>query len=315
MKPILTITWTHVKLSYRTKVAFFFMVVMPVGFFFLYCGLFGRGQADAVASLMQPLVTFLAITSGLYGVGGTLVALRERDVLRRYHLAPLSAVQIVMSNILATYITFMPIVFLMFVLARLLYHMPLSMESALGVLVVLSLGYMAVGGIGMVVAGLVNTAQEAQILMQVLFFALLFLSGSAVPLDHLPGFLQHLALFLPPTMMILSGQGIMVARQSLMLHIPELLALALTAISSLVLAAVLFRWEKEAKVSAHRWKMAGLAITPMLLVGAWLNTSPAFHRVNDYLLHTSKPSAVVRPTTSPAGQHLSPPPASATRGS
>ena len=308
MKPILTITWTHVKLSYRTKVAFFFMVVMPVGFFFLYCGLFGRGQADSVAALMQPLVTFLAITSGLYGVGGTLVALRERDVLRRYHLAPVSAAQIVMSNILATYITFMPIVILMFVLAKLLYHMPLSFGAAFGVLAVLSLGYMAVGGIGMVIAGLVNTAQEANILMQVLFFALLFLSGSAVPLDHLPGFLQRMALFLPPTMMILAGQGLMIARQSLVLHIPELLALALTAISSLALASVLFRWEKEAKVSPNRWKIALLAITPMLLLGAWLNISPAFHRVNDYLLHTTKPAAVVRPAAPPDAQQLPLPP-------
>lgn len=300
MKPILTITWTHVKLSYRAKVAFFFMVIMPVGFFFLYCGLFGHGQPDAVASLIQPLVTFLAITSGLYGVGGTLVALRERDVLRRYHLAPLSAVQIVMSNILATYITFMPIVFLMFALARLIYHMPLSIGAALGVVAVLSLGYMAVGAIGMVIAGLVNTAQEAQILTQVLFFALLFLSGSAVPLEHLPRFLQHVALFLPPTMMILAGQGLMIAHQSLVSHIPELLALALTAISSLILAAVLFRWEKESKVSPHRWKIAILAIAPMLILGAWLNASPAFHRTNDYLLHGNKPAAV-RPTTPPAG--------------
>jgi ABC-2 type transport system permease protein len=275
------------------------MVVMPVGFFFLYCGLFGHGQPDSVAALIQPLVTFLAITSGIYGVGGTLVALRERDILRRYHLAPLSAFQIVMSNILATYITFMPIVLLMFVLARLLYHMPFSLGAAVGIFAVLSLGYMAVGGIGMMVAGLVNSAQEAQILTQVLFFGLLFLSGAAVPLDHLPGFLQHFSLFLPPTMMVLAGQGLMIQHQSLILHIPELLALGLTALSSLSLAAVLFRWEKEAKVRPGRWKMALLAIAPMLLLGTWLNFSSTFHRVNDYLLHSTNPAAVMHSATSP----------------
>lgn len=299
MKPILTITWTHVKLSYRVKVAFFFMVIMPVGFFFLYCGLFGHGQPDSVAALIQPLVTFLAITSGLYGVGGTLVALRERDILRRFHLAPLSAVQIVISNLLATYITFMPIVFLMFALARLLYHMPLSAQAAVGLFVVLSLGYMAVGAIGMVVAGFVNTAQEAQILTQVLFLVLLFLSGAAVPLDHLPGFLQRLSLFLPSTMMIFAGQGLMIARQALVLHIPELLALAVTAISSLFLAALLFRWEKEARVIPHRWRMAIVVLAPMLFLGIWLNTSSSFHRVNDYLLHGGKAISSAHATTFP----------------
>jgi ABC-2 type transport system permease protein len=301
MKAIMTITWTHVKLSYRAKVAFFFMVVMPVGFFFLYCGLFGGGRPDSVASLIQPLVTFLAITSGMYGVGGTLVALRERDVLRRYHLAPLTPTQIVLSNLLATYVTFMPIVFLMFLLARLIYHMPLSVSAALGIFAVLSLGYMAVGALGMVIAGLVNTAQEAQILIQILFFVLLFLSGSAVPLARLPMFLQHVALFLPPTMMILAGQGLMIAHQSLTLHLPELLALALTAISSLSLAALLFRWEKEAKVRPHRWRLAVLAIVPMLFLGIWLNLSTSFHQVNDYLLHP-KAAAVATHTSLPSGE-------------
>lgn len=285
MKSLLMITWTHIRLSYRSKVAFFFMLVMPVGFFFIYCGLFAHGQPALVATLVEPLVILLAITSGLYGVGGTLVGLRERDVLHRFHLAPLTAIQMVLSNILATYVTFIPIVILMFTMAKVLYGMPLSISAAVGIFAVLSLGYMAMGGVSMVVAGLVNNSQESNIVLQVLFFALLFLSGASVPLSHLPHFIQHLSLCLPPTLMILSGQGLLIAHQPLSSHVPELIGLALTAVSSLGLAVVVFRWENDGRQDRGRLVPAIIAILPSLLVGIWLNTSPSVRHTNEYLLN------------------------------
>ncbi|HKF49516.1 MAG TPA: ABC transporter permease [Terracidiphilus sp.] len=287
MKPLLMITWTNIRLSYRAKVAFFFMFVMPVGFFFIYCGLIAHGQPDQVAGLMQPLVILLAITSGLYGVGGTLVGLRERDILHRFHLAPLTAVQIVMSNILATYITFIPIVILMFAMARFLYRVPLPADAALGLLAVLSLGYMAMGGLSMVVAGLVNTSQESSIVLQVLFFVLLFLSGASVPLAHMPHFVQSLSLCLPPTLMILSGQGLLIAHHRLYLHVPELIGLAFMAISSLALATTAFRWENDGRPDRRRLGPAVLAILPSILVGIWLNSSSSVRQNNNYLLSPS----------------------------
>jgi ABC-2 type transport system permease protein len=283
VRSIFKMTWVAIKLSFRTKIAVFFMVIMPVGFFFIYCGLFAHGQPAAVAETMEPLVTLLVITNGLYGVGFTLVAMRERDILRCYHLAPLRPIQIMISNILAVYMTLLPTIVMLFALAKMVYHMPMP-HSLLGMSVVFSLGFLALAGIGMVVAGASNTAQEAQVINQVLLLALLFLSGATVPLSHLSQSIQRIALFLPTTLMILAGQGVMLSGHGLKQHLPELVGLAVTSVASLGLAVAVFRWDKEVKPSPKQRLGALLALIPMLIFGIWLNTSPNVLHVNLHLL-------------------------------
>ena len=279
MKAVLKMTWVYVKLSYRIKIAFFFTFIFPMAFFFLYCGIFAKSDPNAVAVLMSSLISLSIISSSLFGLSLQLVVMRERDMLRRYHLAPITALQMVCSRLLGNYLLFIPIVALQFVLAVLLYHMPIH-GSLAGLWLVYTLGYLALGGIGLVAASVVNTMQEAQVVNQILFFALLFLSGSAVPLFALPQLIQHVALFLPPTLMILVSEGLLVGGQSLGQHVPELIGLAMTLLASMGLAVALFRWEKEEKATRRgRWQ-AALAILPLLVVGYWLNHSPSFFATN-----------------------------------
>jgi ABC-2 type transport system permease protein len=276
--------WTAIKLSYRIKIAFFLTFVMPTGFFFIYCGLFAHGQPARVAAVMQPLVSLLVIGTAVFAVGGNLAVMRERDILRRYHLAPISPLKMILTNIMTSYILSVPVVAVQFLLAKLIYHAPLY-ASALDLWIVFSLGFVALGGIGMVAAGLVNTMQEAQILNQILFLVLLFLSGTTIPLAHLPLLTQRIALFLPATLMIIAGQGLMLAHHALYQHLPELLGMATTAFASVTFAIGMFRWEREEKASRHARVAAALALIPMLLVGVWLNLSTNFQRTNKYLLH------------------------------
>lgn len=284
MKRIWKMSWVQVKLSYRIKIAFFFMFVMPMGFFFIYNGLFARGNPQLVAALMGPLISLSVISSGLMGLGMQIVMMRERDMLRRYHLAPITALEMIVSRLLANYLLFLPLVVFQFALAIWLYHMPVH-GSLFGLWLVFTLGYMALGGIGLIVAGVINTMQEAQAVNNILFFALLFLTGSTVPLYQLPRFVQHLSLFLPPTLMVVASQAMMLGGQGLGQHWPEIIGLVLSFIASLGLAAPLFRWEKEQKVSRRSRLQALLALTPLLIVGIWLNSSRSFQRTNWSLFH------------------------------
>lgn len=290
MKSVLKMAWMSVKLSWRIKIAFFFMFIFPMGFFFIYFGLFARGRPAVVEQLIVPLVCLSVISNSMFGVSMQLVVMRERDMLRRYHLAPISPLQMIMSRLLASYFLFLPVMILQFVLAMAIYHMPMP-ASIFSMWLVLSLGYLALGGFGLMIAGVVNTMQEAQVLNQILFFVLMFLSGATVPLAELSRSIQRVAFFLPPTLMILAGQGLMLAHQTLIQHFPELLGMALTMITSLGLSVALFRWEKEEKATRRGRALAALALIPMLVVGFWLNTSRSFHQRNNYLLD-SHPSHV-----------------------
>lgn len=286
MTTILKMAWMNVLLSYRVKIAFFFTFVFPMMFFFIYFSLFAKGNPQTVAALMGPLISFSVISNALFGLSVQLVTMRERDMLRRYHLAPITPAQMVGSRLLSNYLLFIPLVALQYLLAVWWYHMPVH-GSLWALWLVFSLGYLALGAIGLVVAGIVDTVQEATVWNQILFFALLFLTGTTLPLISLPGFIQHLALFMPPTLMILGSAGIMLGGQGLLQNWQVIIGLLLITISSLGLGVALFRWEKEEKTTRRQRLRAALALVPLLLVGIWLNYSPSFQKANQAYLRAS----------------------------
>jgi len=286
MNKVLRMAWMNVLLSYRIKIAFFFTFIFPMMFFFVYFGLFARGNPRAVEALMGPLISFSVISNALFGLSVQLVTMRERDMLRRYHLAPIRAAEMVGSRLLSNYLLFLPLVVLQYILAVWLYHMPVH-GSLLALWLVFTLGYLALGAIGLVVAGIVDTVQEATVWNQILFFALLFLTGTTLPLLQLPHFVQRLALFMPPTLMILGSAGIMLGGQGMAQNLPEIIGLALITVSSLGLGIALFRWEKEEKTTRRGRLQAALALIPLLAVGLWLNYSPSFQKKSQAYLDAS----------------------------
>ena len=283
LRSIWKMAWSSLKLSWRVKITFFFMFIFPLGFFFVYCGLIAHGNPGLVQAVIGPLVGLSVITNSLFGVSTQLVVMRERDMLRRYHLAPITAFEMIASRLLASYLLFLPVVALQFILAIGLYGMPVP-ASPFGLWLVYSLGYFALSGFGLVVAGVVNTMQEAQVVNQILFFGLLFLSGSTIPLPALSQTVQRLSLFLPPTLMIVAGEGLMLLHQTVASHWRELIGLALISVTTLGVAVALFRWEKEEKATRRSRMRAALALLPMLFVGVWLNGSPGFRRASGPLL-------------------------------
>ncbi len=282
----LRMAWMNVLLSYRVKIAFFFTFIFPMMFFFLYFSIFAKGNPVVVEALMGPLISFNVISNALFGLSVQLVAMRERDMLRRYHLAPLRPVEMVGSRLLSNYLLFLPVVVLQYALAVWIYGMPVE-GSLLALWLVVTLGYLALGSVGLVVAGIVDTVQEATVWNQILFFALLFLTGTTLPLVSLTHTLQQLALFMPPTLMILGSAGIMLGRQGLLQNLPIIVGLALITVSCLGLGVALFRWEKEQKTTRRGRLQAALALVPILLVGLWLNASSGFQRADRVYLQQS----------------------------
>ena len=287
MNKLLRMAWMNILLSYRVRIAFFFTFVFPMIFFFIYFSLFAKGNPLAVEALMGPLISFSVISNALFGLSAQLVSMRERDMLRRYHLAPIRPAEMVGSRLLSNYLLFMPLVALQYALAVWLYHMPVH-GSLIALWLIFSLGYLALGAIGLVVAGIVDSVQEATVWNQILFFLLLFLTGTTLPLLQLPRLVQHLALFLPPTLMILGSAGVMLGGQGVAQNLPEIVGLLLITCSGLGLGVALFRWEKEEKTTRQARLRAALALIPIVIVGVWLNLSPSFQRLDHaYLVRSA----------------------------
>ena len=83
----------------------------------------------------------------------------------------------------------MPIVIIEFATARRVFHMR-DWGNPWGVFLLVTLGIVTFAALGLTVASVTNTAQETQVINQILWIAFLLLSGATLPLPPvLPGWI------------------------------------------------------------------------------------------------------------------------------
>jgi ABC-type multidrug transport system permease subunit len=265
------LTRTRILLAMRNKMFFFFSVVFPLGMFFLYGGIFARGNPRAVSYFLGPVIAFNVMGS-FWGLSAALVMFREQGILRRFHVTPVTASDMLASSLLANFVLTIPTVSFELFLARAIFHVP-SLGNLFSLAVLVTVGTVSFGSLGLVVASVTNTMQETQVLNQLIWLPLIFLSGATFPLSYLPNSVQHFGLFLPATYLVTALQSALYQSFPVWKLLVQILALATWAVLTFFVAAQLFRWEPEVKIP-RRAKLWALATAlPFFLLGTWENTN------------------------------------------
>jgi len=264
---LLTLTRMRVRLALRNKMFFFFSIGMPMGFFFLYSAVFAKSVPLDVQYLLGPVLG-LNVMGSFWGLSATLVMFREQGILRRFHVTPATATDMLLSSIFANYVLTLPTVAVELLLAKFLFHVP-GLGDLSSVFLLVSLGTTSFGSLGLVIASITNTMQETQVLNQLLWLPLIFLSGATIPFNYLSENLKHIALFLPATYLVHGLKRAIVDNFE-----PDKLALILGSLTiwfllTLFLSSQLFRWEPEARIPRKAKLYAAATIIPFLLLGAW----------------------------------------------
>jgi ABC-2 type transport system permease protein len=259
----------RIRITLRNKAFMFFSLFMPLTIFFLYGSIFAKGDPVRFAILLGPVLSF-TIMGTFWGLGLQLVTWRERGILRRFRLAPMSSSSMLAASILANYLLILPTVLLELILARLLYHVQhFGNLTTLFVLVIL--GITSFGSLGLIVASVTNTMQETQVINQLLWFAMIFLTGATVPLTLLPSFAQRAGLFLPPTYLIFGLQAAILRNAPWYTLGVVVFSLVAWAALAFTVSALLFRWEPEAKLPKNAKLWAVATVIPFVLLGFWEN--------------------------------------------
>ncbi len=260
----------RMRLALRNRLFIFFGLVLPMIFLFLFLGLFARGNPSAVPYMLASVLS-LTVMGSFWGLSVQLVTFREQGILRRFRLTPVGAGAMLLSGILSNYILTLPTVVIEFLVARRVYHLS-NWGNMTGVFILVTLGTVTFAALGLTVASVTNTMQETQAINQILWLAFLILSGATVPLPMLPGWIEHVALFLPATYLVAGLEQVIVGGKGPMEIGPEVLSLAVCSIIAFVVSQQLFRWEPEAKAPRQAKLWAASAIIPFLLLGAWETT-------------------------------------------
>jgi ABC-2 type transport system permease protein len=271
LKNFVALTRMRVQLAFRNKMFFFFVLFFPFTIFFLYAAVFAKGVPRTVGFYLGPVLAFNVMGS-FWGLSATLVMFREQGILRRFHVAPVTSSDMLASSIVANYVLTLPIVLLELLFARVIFHVP-SLGNPASLFILISVGIIAFGSLGLVVASVTNTMQETQVLNQLLWLPLIFLSGATFPLAYLPRPVQRFGLFLPATYLVNGLQQTIVNSATPWSRYAEILSLACWAGLTFFLSVQLFRWEPEAKTPRQAKLLVAATVIPFLILGVVENRS------------------------------------------
>jgi ABC-2 type transport system permease protein len=131
--------------------------------------------------------------------------------------------------LIVSLLNYLPMAALLLILANRFYGMPFP--DRLGSLFVfVSLGLLAFCSIGNILAAVVNSMQEAQIIGQLFYMPMLLLGGATIPLTVMPNWLQVLTQYLPSTHYNTGVQSILRNHESIADNWPSAAALATTVV-------------------------------------------------------------------------------------
>jgi len=272
-----TLTRMRISLALRNKMFFFFSIVMPFGFFFLYLGVFAKGVPNAAAFYLGPVLA-LNVMGSFWGLSATLVMFREQGILRRFHVSPVTATDMLASSVVANFALTMPTIIAELILARYVFDVH-TLANLFGIFLLVTLGTVSFASLGLVIASVTNTMQETQVLNQLLWLPLIFLSGATLPLAYLNVGVQRAGLFLPATYLVNALQQTIVYSASPWTRYVEILSLAAWACLTFFLSAQLFRWEPESKVPRRAKLLVAATAIPFLILGLLENRT--FRIINE----------------------------------
>jgi imidazolonepropionase-like amidohydrolase/ABC-type multidrug transport system permease subunit len=268
MRTYLAYTRTTLKLVMRDRIVLFFNYLLPLLFFVVFAQSFRADRGGAITQVITMVLIFGVLGSGFFGAGLRAVQERELGILRRFKVAPITPMPILVASLATGLISYLPGAVLILGIAHFFYGMPWP-ERWGALLILLSLGLLAFRSIGLIIASVANSMQESQIIIQLMYLPMLFLSGATFPISMMPTWLQVVGQFLPASYLYTGMQGILVQNDGLAANAGPLGALFITLCVATLLGVKLFRWEKDDKMPAKAKLWLAAVLLPFLVLGTY----------------------------------------------
>jgi len=268
MNAFLAFLQIDLKLALRNRAVLFFNYLFPMMFFFIFAYAFDAKQSGSAVLVVTMVTTIGILGSGFWGAGMRTVQEREENILRRYKVTPITPVPLLFATICMGVILYLPTLGLMLFLAHVMYGMALP-GNLFSLFLFVCFGAAAFRALGLIIASVVNSSQEANVLIQIVYMPMLFLSGATFPLWIMPTWLQIATQFIPASYLVIGMSGILQHGESILQNLKSVTALLITILVATFIATKLFRWEKEEKLrsSAKLWVL--VVLLPFFLLGAY----------------------------------------------
>jgi ABC-2 type transport system permease protein len=269
MKSYLALMKIDLKLAMRMRSVIFFNYLFPLMFFFIFASLYrARQDPKLIIRVLAMVIPLGIVGNGLFGAGMRAIQERELGVLRRYKVTPITPLPLLVASMVTAWFVFMPYILVVLSISHFYYHLPWP-ENWPSLLVFISLGLVAFRSLGMVIASTANNMQEGQILIQLFYFPMIFLSGATIPMEVFPPILQRMSQFVPASYLVKGIKDMISSNQSIGAEWELVVVLIVAAAVGLTVGLKLFRWEKEEKIRKGAKLWVAAVLVPFLIWGIY----------------------------------------------
>ncbi|MGD8328882.1 MAG: ABC transporter permease [Acidobacteriota bacterium] len=248
----------------RSRSALLWTLLFPQVWLFMFAIIY-RNVPGGMTSRMPGLFTITTFAGALFAVAYTLVNDREQGILRRMWVTPVTATTIVVAKATRSLVTILASLAVQAVVAYGFLGVGFD-GSIVAAVVVMLFGVWAFVPIGMIMGSAAKDMSTAPPIANLIFFPMVFLSGAALPLDLLPGWLQVFGRMMPTQYLVVALEGVMLRGETVLQQAVPLAVLTLTGFVAFGFNSMLFRWESSQPISLRKLGVvvAGLAFLYLL---------------------------------------------------
>ncbi len=246
MQGLLKLTWIETKLFLRDLPATFFSLAFPLLLLVLYGSVYNNepnayfGGHGILDFYVPAYIILIIATNGLLSLPVTLASYREKGILLRLRATPLRPQAILGTEVMVNFLMTAAGALLLIIVGVFVYHIHL-LGNPLSMLAAFVLSCLSIFTFGFVIASLAPSARTAEFVGFVIYFPMLFLSGTTFPIKLFPPVLQQVVQFLPLTQAVNLLQGLWLGDSWGDLITPVVALVSIVVVGGII-SVRFFRW-------------------------------------------------------------------------
>lgn len=198
------------------------------------------GAPSSFEFLAPGLIAMSVIIGGLSGLAMTFSREKELGTLDGLLMSPISRISIIFGKGFAQVVRGLISGVLVFILSIILFGVHVY-GSGLLMALVLILGVLSFTGLGILATSFVSDQESAQLIMLMIQFPMIFLSGVLYPVIQLPWWLRIISSFLPLTYVVSAFRAVMVLNVPFWAISQQVYILSIFTVIVFVIAVPLFQ--------------------------------------------------------------------------
>ncbi|MCB0251707.1 MAG: ABC transporter permease [Anaerolineae bacterium] len=250
--------------SLRNRQLLFLTYAFPLGFYAMMGLVMTQINPMFTANMIPAMVIFAAMIGTLMGLPDPLVNARDAGIFRSFKIGGVPAINIVSAPMLTTSLHVIVVTVIIVVSATPLFGAPAPSDWGWFVVVTLA-SLVAFAGLGVLI-GVVSSSSRATLLWsQLIFLPSMLLSGLMMPFDMLPSQVQMFARLFPATYAMDAYSGLAYGAETAFNPLASVALLVAGGLLALVLAMLLFNWDRNNWTARLQPAFGLLAILPYVL--------------------------------------------------